>query len=176
MPPVSQIAPSFGCGITAYGPEPGTMRLSLLASACWFGSTYSSSLPLPLTSSTNGAQPTAFCGSPVSSNTRVLTQPATGPVPLSHSVLSLSKPNCGWCVPKQVSTNEYFIVLGSSTATWRVDFSIVEAFAYALCEPLLHQAGLSMPRTVAAIHTRPFSSNIALCMFARVSHSFLLPQ
>src|SRR5215831_13826339 len=127
-------------------------------------------------SSTNGAQPVAFCESPVSSNTRVLTQPATGPVPLSHSVLSLSKPNCGWCVAKHVSTKEYFIVFGSSIATWRVDFSSGKTLAYGLSEPFLHQAGLSCPRTVAAIHTRPCSSNIALCMFALVSQSFLLPQ
>src|SRR5215475_4350600 len=97
-------------------------------------------------SSTNGAQPVDFCGSPVSSHTRVLTQPATGPVPDSHSVLSLSKPNCGWWVEKQVSMNEYFIDLGSSTATWRGDFSIGKTFAYGLSEPFLHQAGLSMPR------------------------------
>src|ERR1700758_2894507 len=152
------------------------MRLSLLASIAWFGSTYSSSLPLPSGSSTNGAQPPAFSESPVSSKTRVLTQPATGPVPLSHSVLSLSKPNCGWWVPKQVSMKEYFIDFGSSTATWRGDFSIGKTFAYGLSEPFLHQDGLSMPRTGAAIHPRPWASNIALCMFARVSQSFLLPQ
>src|SRR5262245_25637521 len=128
MPTVYQIEPSFGCGITAYGPEPAIRRLSLFGSAGWFGSTYSSSLPLALVSSTNGAQPTAFCGSPVSSHTRVLTQPATCPVPESHSVLSLSKPNCGWCVPKQVSMKLYFIVFGSSIETWRDDFSSGKTF------------------------------------------------
>ena len=66
------------------------MRMSLFASAGWPGSVKSSSLPLPLVSSTHGAQPCAFCASPVSSNTLVLTQPATGPVPLNHSVLSAS--------------------------------------------------------------------------------------
>src|SRR5215471_8171021 len=99
-------------------------------------------------SSTNGAQPVAFCESPVSSHTRVLIQPATGPVPLSHNVLSLSKPNCGWWVAKQVSMNEYFCVFGSSIATWRGDFSIGKTLAYALSEPFLHQAGLSCPRMV----------------------------
>src|SRR5262245_42254534 len=176
MPTVYQIEPSFGCGITAYGPEPAIRRLSLAASVGWFGSMNSSSLPLPLMSSTNGAQPVAFWASPVSSHTRVLTQPATWPVPLSHRVLSLSKPNCGWCVPKQVSMNEYFIVFGSSIATWRADLSSGKPLAYSLSEPFLHHVGLSWPRIVAASHSRPFSSNIELWLFARVSQSFLLPQ
>src|SRR5215471_14959092 len=111
------------------------MRLSLFGSAGWLGSTYSSSLPLPSVSSTNGAQPCAFSESPVSSSTLVLTQPATGPVPLNHSVLSLSKPNSGWWVEKQVSTKVYFIVLGSSIAAWRCDFSSGNTLAYSLFEP-----------------------------------------
>src|SRR5215469_13000969 len=61
-------------------------------------------------------------------------------------------------------------------ATWRVDFSSGKTLAYGLSEPFLHQAGLSWPRTVAASHSRPFSSNIELWLFARVSQSFLLPQ
>src|SRR5439155_26132524 len=89
-PTVYQIEPSFGCGITAYGPEPATMRLSLAGSIGWFGSTYSSRAPLPLVSSTKGDQPWARAASPVWSNTLVLTQPATTPVPESHSVLSAS--------------------------------------------------------------------------------------
>src|SRR6185295_286459 len=121
-PTVYQIEPSFGFGITAYGPEPPVIRVSLAGSVGCPGSVKSSRLPLPLESRMNGDQPTAFSELPVSSNTRVLTQPATGPVPLSHRVLSASKPNCGWCVPKQVSMNEYFCVFGSSIATWRGDF------------------------------------------------------
>ena len=66
------------------------MRLSLPGSAGWFGSTCSSRRPLPLVSRMNGDQPCALAASPVSSNTRVLIQPATGPVPLSHSVSSAS--------------------------------------------------------------------------------------
>src|SRR5919201_6057209 len=86
---VYQTEPSVGCGITAYGPEPA-IRVSLPASAGLSGSVHSSTLPLPLVSSTHGAQPCAFAASPVSSHTLVLTQPATGPVPDSHSVLSAS--------------------------------------------------------------------------------------
>ena len=85
-----QIEPSTGLGITAYGPEPGTIRLSLAGSIAWLGSTYSSRLPLPLVSRTNGDQPCACAASPVASNTLVFTQPATGPVPESHRVLSAS--------------------------------------------------------------------------------------
>src|SRR6516165_6619551 len=90
MPVVYQIEPSTGLGITAYGPEPGTIRLSFAGSIAWFGSTYSSRLPLALVSRTNGDQPCAFAASPVSSSTLVLIQPATGPVPLSQSVLFAS--------------------------------------------------------------------------------------
>ena len=43
------------------------MRLSLVGSTGWFGSTHSSRLPLPLVSSTIGVQPCAFASSPVSS-------------------------------------------------------------------------------------------------------------
>src|SRR5262245_43792033 len=99
------------------------MRLSLAGSVAAFGSTKSSSLPLPLVSSTNGAQPCALAASPVSSNTLVLSQPATCPVPLNQSVASASEPNCGWWVPKQRSTKLYFIVFGSSTAACREERS-----------------------------------------------------
>src|SRR5262245_6256994 len=53
------------------------MRVSLPGSVGCPGSVNSSRLPLPLESRTNGAQPIAFWESAVSSNTRVLTQPAT---------------------------------------------------------------------------------------------------
>src|SRR3954453_754332 len=86
---VYQTEPSVGCGITAYGPEPAT-RMSLPAWAGAPGSVYSSTLPLPLVSRTNGAQPCAFTASPVASHIFVLTQPATGPVPETQSVSSAS--------------------------------------------------------------------------------------
>ena len=70
----------------------------------------------------------------------------------------------------------YFWVLGSSIATWRGERSIGNTLADGCSEPFLHQAGLSMPRTVAASHTRPFSSNMALCWLALVSHSTSSPQ
>src|SRR3989442_12966286 len=68
------------------------------------------------------------------------------------------------------------MVLGSSIATWRGDRSSGKILAEGWSEPFLHQAGLSMPRTVAAIHTRPFLSNMALWLLARVSQSFSSPQ
>src|SRR5271167_2669033 len=63
------------------------MRMSLPGSVGLPGSVYSSSLPLPLRSSTNGAQPCALAASPVSSHTAVSIQAATGPLPLTHSVM-----------------------------------------------------------------------------------------
>src|SRR5919112_4085549 len=86
---VYQTEPSVGCGMTAYGPEPA-MRMSLPDSAGLPGSDHSSTLPLPLVSSTKGCQPCAFTASPVSSQVLVFTQPATGPLPESHSVSSAS--------------------------------------------------------------------------------------
>src|SRR6516225_5377977 len=70
----------------------------------------------------------------------------------------------------------YFIVLGSSIATWRADFSSGNALAEGWSEPFLQNAGSSMPRTVADNQSRPFSSNMALWLFARVSQSFFSPQ
>src|SRR5262245_53531618 len=86
---VYQTEPSVGCGITAYGPEPA-IRMSLPASAGLSGSVYSSTLPLPVVSSTHGAQPCDLAASPVSSQVLVLIHPATGPVPDSHKVSSAS--------------------------------------------------------------------------------------
>jgi hypothetical protein len=62
--------------------------MSLPLSAGLPGSVYSSTLPLPLVSSTHGAQPCALTASPVSSKTLVLSHPATGPLPENHSVSS----------------------------------------------------------------------------------------
>src|SRR5918994_4486291 len=141
--------------------------MSLPACVGWPGSVHSSTLPLPLVSSTNGAQPCALTASPVSSHTFVLTQPATGPLPESHSVSSTSYPNCGWWVPKQVSTKLYFIVLGSSIDTWRPERSSGNTLAEGWSEPFLQKAGLSIPRTAAANQTRPFLSNMPLWLLAR---------
>ena len=58
--------------------------------------------------------------------------------------------------------NVYFIVLGSSIATWRGDLSSGKTLADGWSEPFLQKAGLSMPRTVAASQIRPFLSNIEL--------------
>ncbi len=70
----------------------------------------------------------------------------------------------------------YFMVLGSSIATWRVDFSSGNSLADGWSEPRLQNAGLSMPRTVAASQSRPLLSNMELWLFARVSQSFSAPQ
>src|SRR6266849_8851219 len=136
--------------------------MSLPASAGLSGSEYSSTLPLPLVSSTHGAQPCALAASPVSSHVLVLTQPATGPVPENQRMSSASYPNCGWCVPKHVSMRLYFIVLGSSIDAWRPERSSGNALAEGCSEPFLQKAGFSFPRTAAANHTRPFLSNMPL--------------
>src|SRR4029078_738563 len=72
--------------------------------------------------------------------------------------------------------NSYFIVFGSSNATCRGLLSGGKAFAYGFSEPFLPQAGLSMPRTVAASQMRPCLSNMELWLLARVSHNTAPPQ
>src|SRR5882762_4918315 len=68
------------------------------------------------------------------------------------------------------------MVFGSSTATWRDDCSSGKTLAEGWSEPLRQNAGLSRPRTLAAIHTRPCWSNMALWLLARVSQSFSSSQ
>src|SRR5260370_18515185 len=70
----------------------------------------------------------------------------------------------------------YFIVLGSSIATWRPDCSSGNTLAEGWSEPFLQKAGLSNPRTAAANHTRPFLSNMPLWLLARWLQIFSLPQ
>ena len=70
----------------------------------------------------------------------------------------------------------YFIVFGSSMASCRPARSIGITFADGWSEPFLQNAGFSLPRTFAAIHTRPFLSNMALWLLARESQSFSSPQ
>src|SRR5215213_2703605 len=105
-------------------------------------------------------QPCDFAASPVSSNILLLTQPSTCPPPLNQIVLLASKPNCGWCVPKQVSTKLYFLVFGSKTAASRALRSSGKSFADGCVDPALQKAGFSGPRTAAASHTRPVLSII----------------
>src|SRR5215468_3827149 len=108
------------------------MRRSLVGSSGWFGSVYSSRLPLPLVSRMNGVQPCDFTSSPVSSSILVLTQPRTSaPMPpeLAHRVRLASKPNCTWWVGKQVLTMAKFLVAGSYMTTWRFDALIGYIFA-----------------------------------------------
>src|SRR5271170_7723076 len=141
------------------------MRLSLVGSTGWLGSTNSSRLPLPLVSRTNGVQPCDFISSPVSSSIFVFTQPSTAaptPPELAHSVRLASKPNCTWWVGKQVLTNMNFLVAGSSMTTWRFDALIGNTFAEGWSDPALQTSGLGAGRTLAAYQTRPFSSNIRL--------------
>src|SRR5450755_2370481 len=125
------------------------MRLSLLGSTGWLGSTNSSRLPLPLVSSTNGVQPCDFISSPVSSSILVLTQPSTwAPTPpeLDHSVRLASKPNCTWWVGKQVLIVVNFWVAGSSMMTWRFDAAIGNTFADGWSDPALQASGLACGR------------------------------
>src|SRR3974377_714697 len=81
------------------------------------GSTQGSSLPLPLVSSTKGAQPCAAAASPVRPKFLVSSQPTTSRPPLVHSVSFESSANCRWWVLKQVSTNTYLPLLGSYSAS-----------------------------------------------------------
>ena len=68
----------------------------------------------------------------------------------------------------------YFIVLGSSIATWRGDFSSGNTLADGWSEPFLQKAGLSMPRTVAASQTRPFLSNMRVVVVGLAVPELLL--
>src|SRR5882672_1610684 len=138
------------------------MRLSLVGSTGWAGSTYASRFPLPLVSRTNGVHPCDFAMSPVWSYIFVLIQPRTSPPPLNQTVSLASKPNSGWCVPKQVLSGVYLPVFGSHTAAWRSDSLIGNAFADGRSDPARQYAGFSRPRVDAASHTRPLPSTIEL--------------
>src|SRR3954452_6707918 len=109
------------------------MRLSLLGSTGWLGSTYPSSrLPLPLVSRMNGDQPCEAASSPVSKNFLVLSQPTTGaraPPAENQSVLLASSANAMWWVVKQRSTCVSLSVLGSYIAACRGAVSVGNSFA-----------------------------------------------
>src|SRR6266849_4480071 len=102
------------------------MRRSLLGSNGWFGSVYSSRLPLPLVSRMNGVQPCDFASSPVSSNIFLFSQPTTllveAPL-LAHSVLLASSAKTRWCVEKQVLIKVNFLLFGSYMDRCRLAFS-----------------------------------------------------
>src|SRR6267142_2746590 len=154
------------------------MRLSFVGSTGWFGSTYSSRLPLPLVSRTSAVQPCDFAASPVSSNILVLSQPTTPvPPPLDvHSVSLASLAKFRWWVVKQVSTKVYFIVFGSSIASWRLLSGTGNALADGWSDPFWQNAGFLGPRTDAAIHIRPLASIMELWLLTLVSQICSSPQ
>src|ERR1041385_2582436 len=110
----------------------------------------------------SAVQPCARSSSPVSSNSFVSNQPTTGPPPLVQSVRFASSANIRWCVPKQVLIVVSFLVFGSYIASCRPERLTGKSFADGCVDPALQNAGLSAGRIVDVIHTRPFSSNIAL--------------
>src|ERR687889_2727352 len=152
------------------------MRLSLLGSMGAFGSTYSSRRPFPLVSMISAVHPCALSSSPVWSHSLVFNHPTTGPPPLVQRVLLASSANIRWCVPKQVATCFISFVLGSYTARWRPELLSGKSRADGWLDPALQKAGLSGGRTLEVIQTRPFSSNIGLCTFARLFQIGSVPQ
>src|SRR5687767_1806539 len=166
-------------GDSAYTPPPYCpvpMRLSLAGSTGAFGSTYSSRRPFPLTSRISAVHPCALSSSPVSSHSLVSNHPTTGPPPLVQRVLLASSANIRWCVPKQVATCFISFVLGSYTARWRPEALSGKRRAEGWLDPSLQKAGLSGGRTLEVIQTRPFSSSIGLCTFARLVQIASVPQ
>src|SRR5438552_1690843 len=122
--------PSFGFTATEY--KAALIRLSLVGSTAWLGSTYSPRLPSPLVSRMSAVQPCDFCSSPVSSNIFRFSQPMTplwGPPALVHSVLSASSANTRWCVGKHVLISVIFPVFGSYMERWRLDWSTGNSLA-----------------------------------------------
>src|SRR5881628_2348616 len=152
------------------------MRLSLLGSTGWSGSTYASRFPLPFVSRMSAVQPCDFSSSPVASNILVFNQPTTGPPPEVHSVRFASSANIRWCVLKQVLMCVSFWVLGSYMARWRPARVSGNSLAEGWLEPALQNAGLSGGRTVDVSQTRPRSSNIGLCTLFLLVQIASLPQ
>src|SRR5919108_2326478 len=155
------------------------MRLSLVGSTGWSGSTYSSRLPLPLVSRMSAVQPCDLTSSPVSSNILRFSQPMTplaGPPALVHSVSLASSAKTKWWVGKHVLISVNLPVVGSYTERWRLADSIGVSFADGWSEPFLQKSGLSGGRTLAVYHTLPFSSNIGLCVVVWLSQMRSSPQ
>src|SRR6185295_6930938 len=69
-----------------------------------------------------------------------------------------------------------FPVPGSYMESWRLERSSGNRFADGCSEPFLQKAGFSGARTREVNHTRPFSSNIGLCMLVLLSQMTSSPQ
>src|ERR687894_1591195 len=67
-------------------------------------------------------------------------------------------------------------VFGSYTARWRFEALSGKRRADGWLDPALQKAGLSGGRTLEVIQTRPFSSTIGLCTFARLVQIASVPQ
>src|SRR5687768_1379529 len=124
----------------------------------------------------SAVHPCAFSSSPVSSHNFVFNQPTTCPPPLVQRVRFASSANIRWCVPKQVETCFISFVFGSYIARWRPELLSGKSFAEGWLDPALQNAGLSGGRTLEVIQTRPSSSNIGLCTFARLVQIGSVPQ
>src|SRR5688572_5254975 len=124
----------------------------------------------------SAVHPCALSSSPVSSHSLVFTHPTTGPPPLVQRVRLASSANIRWCVPKQVETCFISFVFGSYTATWRFALLSGKSFADGWLDPALQKSGLAGGRTLEVIQTRPFSSSIGLCTFARLVQIASVPQ
>ena len=77
---------------------------------------------------------------------------------------------------KHVLISVNFSVFGSYMARWRLARSSGNSFADGWSEPFLQKAGLSGGRTREVNQTRPFSSNIGLCMLVWLSQMVSSPQ
>src|SRR5690242_11469192 len=67
-------------------------------------------------------------------------------------------------------------VFGSYTASWRPELASGKRRADGCVDPALQKSGLAGPRTLEVIQTRPVSSNIGLCTFARLVQIASVPQ
>src|SRR5688572_32117291 len=67
-------------------------------------------------------------------------------------------------------------VFGSYTARCRPELFSGKRRADGWLDPALQKSGLSGPRTLDVIQTRPISSNIGLCTFARLFQIASVPQ
>src|SRR5688572_16346802 len=68
------------------------------------------------------------------------------------------------------------LVFGSYIARWRPELLSGKRRADGWLDPALQKAGLSGPRTLDVIQTRPFSSNMGLCTFALLVQIASVPQ
>src|ERR1700688_2751486 len=123
------------------------MRMSLVGSIGCPGSVYSSLLPLPFVSRTNGVQPCDFSASCVSSNIFVFSQPTLSPPgSLNQRVLLASSANIKCCELEHMSTSVHCFVFGSYMLVWRELLLIGKAIADGWLDPCLQKAGLSRSR------------------------------